>query len=83
MTMKRRTFIRIVSFLSAAVIALGGYGVYKARQANRYQMQADHEYARSFADLSEHLYNIETAFNKGQYAGTDYQIVRMANQVWR
>ena len=83
MTMKRRTFIRIVSFLSAAVIALGGYGVYKARQANRYQIRADHEYARSFADLSEHLYNIETAFNKGRYAGTDYQIVRMANQIWR
>lgn len=83
MIIKKRTFVRIVSFLTAAVVALGGYSIYKTSQAHRYQVSAENEYARSFADLSEHLYNIETAFEKGQYAGSDYQVVRMANQIWR
>ncbi len=83
MVIRKRTFVRIVSFLSAAVVALGGYSIYKTQQAARYQVSAENEYARNFADLSEHLYNIETAFEKGQYAGSDYQIVRMANQIWR
>lgn len=83
MIIKKRTFIRIVSFLAAAVVALGGYSIYKTHQTGRYRISEQNEYARNFADLSEHLYNIETAFEKGQYAGSDYQIVRMANQVWR
>ncbi len=83
MVIRKRTFVRIVSFLSAAVVALGGYSLYKTQQAARYQVSAENAYARNFADLSEHLYNIETAFEKGQYAGSDYQIVRMANQIWR
>lgn len=83
MIIKKRTFVRIVSFLAAAVVALGGYSIYKTQQTGRYRISEQNEYARNFADLSEHLYNIETAFEKGQYAGSDYQIVRMANQVWR
>ncbi len=83
MVIRKRTFVRIVSFLSAAVVALGGYSIYKTQQAARYHVNAQNEYARNFSDLSEHLYNIETAFEKGKYAGSDYQIVRMANQVWR
>ena len=83
MKMKRRTFIRIVSFLAAAIVALGGYSIHAFRQTGRYQTGARNDYARNFAELSEHLYNIETAFEKGQYAGSDYQIVRMASQVWR
>ncbi len=83
MRIKRRTLVRIVSFLVVAVIALGGYGVAKTMQARRYQVSVQNEYARNFADLSEHLYNIETAFEKGQYASSNYQIVKMANQIWR
>ena len=83
MIIKKRTFVRIVSFLAAAVVALGGYSIYKTQQTGRYRISEQNAYARNFADLSEHLYNIETAFEKGQYAGSDYQIVRMANQVWR
>ena len=83
MYLHKRTFIRIISFFSVAVIALAVFGVYNYNQQNRIKNSLMSDYARSFTDLSAHLYNIETAFDKGRYAGTPYQAVRLASEVWR
>lgn len=69
MYLHKRTFIRIISFFSVAVIALAVFGVYNYNQQNRIKNSLMSDYARSFTDLSAHLYNIETAFDKGRYAG--------------
>ena len=67
MYLHKRTFIRIISFFSVAVIALAVFGVYNYNQQNRIKNSLMSDYARSFTDLSAHLYNIETAFDR---AGT-------------
>ncbi len=83
MYIKRRTFIRILSFSLIAVIALAGFGIYQFSAAKHFKQTIMHDYSRSFDDLSEHLYNIEAAFDKSQYAATPYQAVRLASEIWR
>lgn len=83
MFIKKRVFIRIVSYLSVAVIALLGFGFYNYSVQQNLKLGIMNDYSRSFADLSSHLYNIETAFDKSKYAATEYQAVRLASEIWR
>ena len=55
MYLRKRTFIRIVSFFSIAVVALAVFGVYNYNQQNRIKNSLMSDYARSFTDLSSHL----------------------------
>lgn len=83
MYLKKRTFIRILSFFSAAVVALAAFAAGCRIREDRLQAELRDDYTRSFMDLSAHLYEIETAFDKGRYAGTEYQTVRLAGEIWR
>ncbi len=82
MYIKRRSFIRIISFLCAVILVLTGACIYVNYEKTRYSRALSNDYAASFDELSSHIYNIETAFYKGLYSQSPYQMVKMATKVW-
>lgn len=83
MLIRKRTLIRIVSYLIVAVGLCAALGVTQNNQKEETDRTERLRAERAFSDLSAHLYQIETAFEKGRYAGSDYMAVRMASQIWR
>ena len=83
MLIRKRILIRIVSYLVVAVGLCVALGVTQNNQKEETDRTERLRAERAFSDLSAHLYQIETAFEKGRYAGSDYMAVRMASQIWR
>ncbi len=74
----RRAIIRVVSFTSAAILALTGALICSTLTANQYRMQLEYTYERGLTELTEYLNNIEITLTKGVYAGTAQGIGKLA-----
>ena len=76
--MKKRTIVRIISFLSAACLALGGF-LLKNDAQNRYlKLQITNGYSKSLNDFHSCIDNISLLLNKARYATDAEQISSMA-----
>lgn len=80
---RKRTIIRIISFVVAAfsvVSGVAGYGLWKAYT---YRTSLDNSYQRALSELAVHVDNIDLELQKGVYAGTPTQMVGLSAQIWR
>ncbi|MBE6777368.1 MAG: hypothetical protein E7542_04570 [Ruminococcaceae bacterium] len=81
MFMKRRNIVRLVSFLSAVIVALSGV-IIKSYQKNRsLSLQISNNYSKSMNDFSASLNNIALLLKKTSYATTAGQLSRYAAEL--
>lgn len=81
--MKRRTLIRIASFIVATMVVLGGLGIYGFYLAGRYRMKLEYTYQRALNELGTNVTNIDIALNKGLYATSPSQMVVLSTRLSR
>ncbi|NMA38262.1 MAG: hypothetical protein GX942_08155, partial [Papillibacter sp.] len=68
--MRKKRFILLGSYLSAALIILGGF-VYKEHlTAEYYRRYIEAGWQRSFSDLNSSVSEIDSALQKGIYSGS-------------
>lgn len=67
---KRRTTIRIISFVIAGIFALCGGIVYSNSRLNSAKLQLAHRYQSSLEELTAGIDNIAVTLEKSLYAGT-------------
>ncbi len=82
MYINRRSFIRIISFLVAALFIVGGLALCLNGDKNSYKMMVQNAYRSDFDQLSEHMYNISVSFLKSSYSQSPYQLTKNAAKVW-
>ncbi len=65
-----RGMIRVISYLTAACVALGAVAYNNYSQAKQYRANLEYTYMRSLNDLTDYMANIQMALSKGTYANT-------------
>lgn len=68
--MKRRNTVRIISFLCAAIVAVGGFYIKEIQKNNKYKLQIENSYSRSLNELTSAVNNIALTLKKAQYINT-------------
>ncbi|MBQ7295041.1 MAG: germination protein YpeB [Clostridia bacterium] len=79
----KRRFIRVISFLSVAVIMLSVSTALYASKAKKYQFANEVVYQRSMNELCESLDNISVSLQKGIYCGTKEKLLSIGNELTR
>ena len=80
--MKRRTFIRTVSFLSAAVLVASGLYFKEMCKAKKYRQMIENNYSGAFNELSSSLNDISTNLVKISYVSTPKQMTTYASEIY-
>lgn len=80
-TIKRSTFIKILSFVIAAFTILGIFAAMTFVREREYEMQINALYRESMGDLSDILCELDYDLQKSAYAVTPYQSVLLAADI--
>lgn len=76
--MKKRSIIRIISLLSAAVIISLGFLVKEHKKNEAYLLQLENGYSHALSDFNSAINNINLTLSKAKYVTTPEQISTMA-----
>ncbi|GHU96086.1 germination protein YpeB [Clostridia bacterium] len=82
-TWSRRALIRAAAFAAFGVLTLGGFCFQGWRQAENYRAQIEYEYQKSFAGLSDGVYNAELTLRKSMYASGTSMTASLAAEISR
>ncbi|MBO7519472.1 MAG: germination protein YpeB [Clostridia bacterium] len=80
--MKKRTFVRVVSFLSAAILIAAGMYVKEMYVSRRYRQIIENNYAGAFDELSSSLNDISTNLIKISYVSSPKQMATYASEIY-
>lgn len=80
---RRRTRIRIVSFIAAALTVSTTVAIYSSWLAYAYRRSIEYTYQRALSDLAVRVNNIDLDLQKGTYAGTPAQLSNLSAKIWR
>lgn len=81
--MKRRTRVRVASYLSVLFLIMGGFVAKGYSQATNYRTKLEYTYQRALADLSDNVTQISTTLGKSVYAGTPAQLTQLSTRLVR
>lgn len=81
--MKKRTYIKIISFLSVVCVALTATSIIYGIKASRYKLLLTAERERSLAELSEAIDSIQVSLQKSLYCGTGKKLLESGNELYR
>ena len=81
--LSRRGWVRVISYISALVIALAGLRLQQHMLKLQYRAQVEQTYERALADLADYLENINITLEKGLYVTTPTQTSLLSAQLWR
>lgn len=70
MKLSKKTAALAVTYISAALLVLGGFVIQQSAEAARLRREADVSYARAFSQLSDSVDAMSTALQKSLYAGS-------------
>ncbi len=79
----KRAVIRIISFASAAMLALGGAAYYGYSLSVQYKTELEYNYHRALNDLSDYMSNIYLLLQKSAYANTGTALTTIAAELYR
>lgn len=80
--MKKKTFIRIISFLCAAILVATGFYVKEMFKSRRYRQIIENNYAGSFDELNSSLNDISTNLVKISYVSSPKQMATYASEIY-
>lgn len=80
--MKKRTFIRTVSFLCAAFLVASGMYVKEMFKTRKYRQIIENNYAGAFDELSSNLNDISTNLIKISYVSAPKQMATYASEIY-
>lgn len=81
-TMTKRCFVRIVSFLLAGILILGALAIQNTSRAASTEIRLQNSYMRAVEDLSLSLDNIKTTLSKGMYSNSPAMMNRLSGKLW-
>lgn len=82
MYISKRCFVRIISFLTAAIIAVGVSAVLNMNSSEQYRRSFEQNMTRNVEDLSAEIDNIKNTLYKGMYAGTPEMMTQLSSKLW-
>lgn len=68
MYIRKKTFVLIISYLTAAVVALGAYAAVHSRSEFGYRNTAEYGYSHAFDEVVHAASNLSDALRRGAYA---------------
>lgn len=83
LNLTRRSFIRMISYITFAFVILGTSLYLEFSQRSKYETQIENTYVRSLEDLGTYMNNITVTLYKGIYSGTPYQLSGLSAKLWR
>lgn len=82
MYISKRCFVRIISFLTAVVIAVGISAALNMNSSEQYRRSFEQNMTRNVEDLSAEIDNIKNTLYKGMYAGTPEMMTQLSSKLW-
>lgn len=79
---KKQTFIKIVSFLSAAILVVGGFAIKERNKSRKYQLMIENQYSRAFEQLNSSLNNISMAVEKTVYVSSAKKMSSLSAEIF-
>ncbi|MBQ8740471.1 MAG: germination protein YpeB [Clostridia bacterium] len=79
---KKQTFIRVVSFLSAAILVVGGFAIKETNKSRRYMLMIENSYSRAFEQLNSSLNNISMAIEKTVYVSSAKKMSSLSSEIF-
>jgi len=79
--MKRRNIVRLISFLSAVIVAVSGLCIKIWQKNESLKLQLENNYSRSLNDFSASLNNISLILKKARYVTSPNQLSRYAAEL--
>lgn len=79
--MSKRDKIRLITFVTAAIIALLIFGLTSYTKAIAYRTQLSYINERSLEDLADSIKSIDIDLKKGLYSNSDYQLAIIAENL--
>lgn len=79
--MKTRNIVRVVSFLSAIIVALTGVIIKNYKNSQKLQLQIENGYSRSLNEFSSSINNISLILKKARYTSHPELLAKMAAEI--
>lgn len=79
---KKQTFIKIVSFLSAVILVVGGFAIKEMNKSRKYRLLIENQYSRAFEQLSSSLNNISMAMEKTIYVSSAKKMSSLSAEIF-
>ncbi len=79
---KKKTFIGIISFLSAAVLIVGIFAIKEKKKNDRYILMIENQYSRAFEQLNSSLNSISVAMQKTAYVSSNKTMGALAIEIF-
>ncbi len=80
--MTTRSYVRIISFITAIIAVLAAYAIINMTYANDYKMRLESSYQQSLNELSENLDSIETNLTKSVYSNSDKMLLDISADLY-
>ena len=68
MHIRKKTFVLLITYLAAAILALGGYAYAQNVNGAAYRRTAEYGYGRAFSEAVRSVEKLDNALVRGQYA---------------
>ena len=79
---KKRTLVKIISFLSAAILTVVCFLIKEKSNSNKYLVMLENQYSNSFEQLNSSLNNITSALEKIVYATSAKKISSLSVEIF-
>ncbi len=79
---KKKTFVKITSFLLVAVFVMSGFAVKERKAAQKYLLMIENQYSRAFEQLNSSLNNISMAMQKVSYVSSAKKMGALSAEIF-
>lgn len=79
---KKQTVVKIISFLSAALLVAGGFAIKERSRSQRYLLMIENQYSRAFEQLNSSLNNISMSVEKIVYVSSAKKMSSLAAEIF-
>ncbi len=79
--MKRRNIVRVISFLSAVIVALTGVIIKSYKNCEKLELQIENSYSRGLNEFSASINNISLILKKARYTTHPGLLAKMAAEI--
>ncbi|MBQ6885328.1 MAG: germination protein YpeB [Clostridia bacterium] len=79
---KKQTIVKIVSFLSAALLVIGGFWIREYNKNQQYLLMIENQYSRAFEQLNSSLNSVSIAMQKMAYVSSAKKMGALSAEIF-